>query len=449
MKTTYRIILTLLLSVGLSTAELSAQQPQTKILTLDEAVRIAMQKNPDLITARLEVEKADAKVWEAYGTAMPSVTLAGQYSHAFKKPVFFLPNFFADRPQEIVAIEMGTKHSINTSLTVSQILFNSAVITGVGVAKTYSGAAREMLSAKEVETAAKVRKAFYGTLMTKEVATMMHQTLKNAEDNLKNVQVMGKQGMVSDYDQLRAEVGVANLKPMILQAENNYALALDGLRNTIGLGVNVQIDISGMLNFEPVNPAILDGAIEKVLQTNISLRAMRMNLEISDAVISVNRSEYYPTLAAFGNYQYQLAKNTLGIKPSDFIASSTVGLSLSLNLFNGLQTNSRVEQAKLELQQAQEQYNGMERSIRTGTHSVLLQLRQAHQRYESQGMTVEQAQRGYRIATTRFTSGAGIQLEVNDAQLALTQAQVNRIQAIFDYLNATADLDQLLGRMPQ
>ncbi|MFH0991540.1 MAG: TolC family protein [bacterium] len=448
MKNTYRIILTLFLFAGLSTPKLPAQQSQAKIFTLEEAVRIAMQKNPDLISARLEVDRADARVSEAIGTALPSITLAGQYSHAFKKPVFFLPNFFADRPNEIVAIEMGTKHSINSSLTVSQILFNAAVITGVGVAKIYSGAARELLRAKEVETVAKTRKAFYGALMTKEVVQMMRQTLKNAEDNLRNVQVMGKQGIVSEYDQLRAEVGIANLRPMILQAENNYALALDGLRNTIGLGVNDQVDIAGMLKFEPVDPLLLEGATEKVLEANYGLRAMRMNLEISDAVVSINKSEYYPTLAAFGNYQYQLAKNSFNISPNDFIASSSVGLSLSINLFNGLQTSSRVEQAKLELQKAHEQFNGMEKNIRTGTHSVLLQLKQAHQRYEAQGMTVEQAQRGYKIATTRFTSGVGTQLEVNDAQLALTQAQVNRIQAIFDYLNAAADFDQLLSRLP-
>jgi outer membrane protein TolC len=79
---------------------------------------------------------------------------------------------------------------------------------------------------------------------------------------------------------------------------------------------------------------------------------------------------------------------------------------------------------------------------------VVLQLRRARERIDAQGKTVEQAQRGYSIATARYRSGAGTQLEVNDAQLALTQARVNRIQAVNDYLSASADLDQLLGRIP-
>jgi outer membrane protein len=67
---------------------------------------------------------------------------------------------------------------------------------------------------------------------------------------------------------------------------------------------------------------------------------------------------------------------------------------------------------------------------------------------EAQGKTVEQARKGYRIASTRFSSGSGTQLEVRDAQLALTQSRLNRVQAIYDYLVAAADLDQVLGRLP-
>ncbi|MGH2567599.1 MAG: TolC family protein, partial [Bacteroidota bacterium] len=171
-------------------------------------------------------------------------------------------------------------------------------------------------------------------------------------------------------------------------------------------------------------------------------------VDVNKALVSIERSNYLPTLAAFGNYQYQVAKNSLNISTGDFIGSSLVGIQLSVNLFEGLQTNARVDQAKVDVRKAEEQLNSVENNLRTAVHSVVLQLEQSQKRVEAQGKTVEQAERGYTIATTRFLSGSGTQLEVNDAQLALTQAKVNRIQAIYDYLVASAELDQLLGLLP-
>jgi outer membrane protein TolC len=411
-------------------------------------VKIGLQRNPDLISARLEVERADAQVLEAWGTALPSVSLAGQYSRAIKKPVFFLPNFFQGKPDEIIPVEVGSRHAMNMSLTASQVLFNTAVITGVGAAKVYSSAARELFRAKEVETAARIRKAFYTVLLSGEVRSMMRATLKNAKENLANVQLLSRQGVVSEYDELRATVGVENLQPGVIQAENNYALALDGLRAAMGLEVTEQFDIEGKLTFEPLDESLFAGATESVLDANPGLRAMRLQVDVNHALVNIQRSGYFPTLAAFGNYQYQMAKNTLNVSTNDFIASSTVGLSLSLNLFDGLQTSARVEQAQLAMRKSQEQLAGLETNMRTAVHSVVLQLQQSRKRVEAQTKTVEQAERGYKIATTRFTSGSGTQLEVNDAQLALTQAQVNRMQAIYDYLVASAYFYQLSGRLP-
>ena len=425
-----------------------AQQPEAKLYTLEEAVRTAMQKNPDLTAARLEVERADARVLEAWGYALPALDLSGQYSRALKKPVFFLPDFQNPNSGRIVPIEIGSNHSVNMSLTARQTLFNSTVIIGIGAARVYSDAAREIFRAKELETVTKVRKAYYGVLMAGEAHRMMQSTFKNAQENLRNVQLLRKQGLLSEYDELRATVGVENLQPAVIQSENGYALAMDGLRGAMGSDPSEPIEVDGKLTFQPVDESMIAHATEAVLQANPHLRAMRLQVDVNKAFVNAERSNYFPTLAAFGNYQYQVAKNSLNISTGDFIASSTVGLSLTMSLFQGLQTNARVEQAQLETRKSQEQLVGFETNIRTAVHSIVLQLQQSKKRVEAQARTVEQAERGYKIATTRFLSGSGTQLEVNDAQLALNQAQVNRFQAVYDYLIASADFDQVLGRLP-
>jgi outer membrane protein TolC len=448
----------LLLLLLFSSAQ--AQEVTTRRLSLEEAIRLAMKRNPELITARLEVQRSDARVLEAWGNALPAVDLSGQYVHLVDKPVTFFPDFFLysfmkgidstiPKPSgKLVPVSFSPGFSASASLNVRQILFNGAVFIGVGAANIYSQLARDLYQAKQVETVAKVRKAYYGALLAAEALDLMRSSLRNAEDNLKNVKLMRQQGIVSEYDELRASVGVENLRPMVIQSETNANLALDNLRNTIGAPSNERHTLSDALTFQAVDDAILKRAESLVLELNPGLSAVKRQIELNGAVVNAERTGYLPTIAAFGSYSYNAAKNEFNFSTNDFYKGSTVGLSLSMNLFQGLQTYSRVEQAQLERRKSEEQQISLERNLKTGLGSILGNLQQARKRVEAQGKTVEMAERGYAIVTTRFLNSAATQLEVNDAQLALTQAKVNRVQAIYDYLVASADLDQLIGRLP-
>jgi outer membrane protein len=451
-------LLALLLVTGLTAAP--AQEVPTQQLSLEDAVRIAMKRNPDLISARLEVQRSDARVLEAWGNAMPAVDLSGQYVHMVDKPVTFFPDFFlytfmkgidstiAKPSGKLIPVSFAPGFTASASLNVRQILFNSAVFVGVGAAGIYSNLARDLYQAKQVETVSKVRKAYYGALLAHEALELMRSSLRNAEDNLKNVRLLQSQGIVSDYDELRASVGVENLRPMVIQSETNSNLALDNLQNLIGAQTKGDLVLTDSLFFHAVDGALLDRAEQLLLETNPGLSAAKRQIELNGAVVNAERSSYLPTIAAFGSYQYQAAKNEFKFSTNDFYKGSQVGLSLSLSLFQGMQTYARVEQAQLEQRKSEEQRVALEQNLKTGLRSVLGNLQQTRKRVEAQGKTVEMAERGYKIVTTRFLSNAATQLEVNDAQLALTQAKVNRVQAIYDYAVAAADFEQLIGRLP-
>jgi len=454
------IALCLALAMLLATAPAESQQNPPQRLSLQDAVRLAMKRNPDLTSARLDVKRSDARVLEAWGNALPAVDLSGQYVHLIDKPVTFFPDVFlysfmkaidstTPKPTgQLVPVSFSPGFAASATLNVRQILFNGAVFIGVGAANIYSHLARDLYQAKQVETVTKVRKAYYGALLAHEALNLMRSSLQNAEDNLKNVRVMLKQGIVSEYDELRASVGVENLRPIVIQSETNFSLSVDNLRNTVGVTNKEEFVLIDSLAFQSIDEEILTRAEMLVLELNPGLSAVKRQIELNGAVVSAERSNYLPTIAAFGSYQYQSAKNEFNFSTNDFYKGSTVGLSLSLNLFQGFQTYARVEQAQLEQRKSEEQRVSLERTLQTGLHSILGNLQQARKRVGAQGKTVEMAERGYKIVTTRFLSNAATQLEVNDAQLALTQAKVNRVQAIYDYLIASADLDQLIGRLP-
>lgn len=444
-----------------------AQNVDTTMLSLsiDAAVRMAVQQNPELQSARLEVKRSDARVMEAWGYTMPSVDISGTFNHVVTKPKSYFPDAIyyplvklmdstAKVPKPTgqlieLPFSMSPSNSANAALNVRQILFNGSVFIGVGAANIYSKLARDIYMQKKVETVAKVRKAYYAALLAHEALTMMQSNLKNAEDNFKNVQLMRSQGIVSEYDELRATVGMDNLRPAVIQSETNFNLAVDNLRNTMGVGDSVKFIPSDNLVLLDVDEGILSAANQAVLESNLNLNIIKHQIELNGASVNAERANYLPTIAAYGSYSYTAIKDDYRISTNDFYKTAQVGLTFSLNLFQGFQTNSKIEQAQLEQQKTEEQKSSLERNLQMGVRSIIGNLRQARKRVDAQQKTVETAERGYKIVTARFLANAATQLEVNDGQLALSQAKVNRMQAIYDYLVAASELDSMLGRLPE
>lgn len=445
---------------------LSAQSSESPPLplTVDDAVRMAIRFNPELRSAKMEVRRSEARVMEAWGYTMPSVDLSGTFNHMVTKPKSYFPDAIyyplvklmdstarVPRPTgQLIELpfSMSPSNTANASLNVRQILFNGSVFIGVGAAAVYSELARDLFRQRTVETVSNVRKAYYAALLAKETLAMMRANLTNAEANMNNVRLLRSQGIVSEYDELRASVGVDNLRPAVIFSESNFALAVDNLRNMMGLSDSTEVVPTDSLGLVEVDEGIIGSAQESVLTSNPALSVVQHQIELNRASVNAERSNFLPTVMAYGSYSYSAIKDDIRISTNDFYAMSQVGLTVSLNLFQGLQTNYRIEQAQLERQKSEEQKLSLERKLQLGIRSIIGTLRQSRKRIDAQQRTVETAERGFAIVTARFLSHAATQLEVNDAAVALSQAKVNRMLATYDYLVAAAELDAMLGRLP-
>lgn len=442
--TIHRLVSMLLLI----TAAVTTATAQPRELRLEDAISIALDNNRELEMSRLEMQKAGYQVNEAIGTALPTVSAAGTYTRMLKKPVFFLPARFMDpnAGDGVVPVEVGSDNSYRFGLEASQVLFNAAVFTGVGTAQIYREAAEHIYRQTYNKTVTDVKKAYYGVLLAREVRKLMEASMKNAEENLGNVKLMHREGIVSEYDLIRAQVQTDNIRPRVIEAERNVTLAVNGLKLLLSLPPEEEIIVSGELEFTPAEDVMIKQAEDLAVEKNASLKALEQQTRVNEKAVTIYKSESLPTLSAFGNYTWLAENDQLGrISTDDFVSTAQVGLSLNFNLFNGLQTTARVDQAQVDYLKSKEQYSATKDALVTDAQNIRFRLEEARRRIESQTRTVEQAQKGYRIAVTRYKSGSGTQLEVNDADLALLQARVNRVQAVYDYTVAKADLEQLLS----
>jgi outer membrane protein TolC len=335
---------------------------------------------------------------------------------------------------------------VQTDLTLNQVVFNSAVFTGVGTAKTYSKISRQQLRAETADVVLAVKRAYYTALLAKQVLQVNETLLQNAAENMKNTQVLYKAGLRAEFDAIRAEVQHANQQPVVVQARNNYDMALDNLKLTLSYDDSKQINLSENL----IRPASMERsepdveAAKAILETyNASLEALRLNTEVNKELIAINKSEYLPTVALFGTYSLQAqSDNFSGL---DFQPSAYVGLNLSLNLFNGYKTDAKVQQARIAYEKSRFQLDQTEDALKTQLESILRRIDYARQRIAVSDQTIHQAERGYQIATVSYKAGTGTQLQINDADLALAQSRLNQLNAVYDYDVAMAELESLLG----
>lgn len=410
-------------------------------LDLEKAIQIALEKNTEIKVAELEVDKSEEKLRETRSGLFPNIEANGQYQRYIKKPVIFLPpgSPFGE------VLEIGANNSYVGIIGASVPVFSLGLYDGIGVASKSVELNAENLRFTEIRTIGDVKRSFYSVLLTREYKDVINQSLQNALEQLENVKRLNKQGVASDYDLLRAEVQVENLRPQVILAENNYEISKEALKVLIGLKSEQDINILGELEFDTRYSISSQQLLDEVLSNNPQLAILNKQEEITNRTISLEKSAYFPSLAAFGNYQYQAQADDFKFGNYNWVGTFVVGLQLKIPIFSGFKTPARVEQASISLNQVEQQKQGLTEALKTQLQNIVYTIEQTMIRIKGQDKNIEQAQQGYEIVKTRFENGLATQLEVNDAELALRQAKLNKLQAVYDLRIAEAELQMILG----
>lgn len=439
---------------------------QVKTFTLEEAITTALEKNRDVLIAKMEVKKADAAVDEAFGYALPSVDISASLSHFIEKPKTAFPDFEAMLKNSAYSIlfdegilpedqnkflPMGTKlqsfaqtNNFSSSLELSQILFNSAVFRGIGASQIYLNLSTEQLKSSVAKTVLSVKKAFYGVLLSQKLLEIVKSSLQNAEENLANVKALHAQGLTSDYDALQVEVMVENIRPKVLELENVLQSAKDGFKIVLGLDQKLEIDVVGKISFEETEIPELSQALALSMDKNFDLKSLETKRNIDEEMIAIERSDYWPTIAAFGSFTYAGSADDWNFNTYN---STTVGLSFSMNLFKGGRVANKVEQAEIAVRQTDSKISLTKDYISSQVKNKLLEIERQKSQINALTRNEELAKKAYDISVVRYKEGEGTQLEIKNADMELTTAKTNKLRAVHDYIIAVAELDELLGNL--
>ncbi|MEO5931239.1 MAG: TolC family protein [Candidatus Kapaibacterium sp.] len=434
-----KILITL--AAFLTLPVLASAQDTTR-LSLGDAINAAIKTNRDLQLGRIAISNAEAQIDEAYATAYPSVTITSNYQRNLQRQVFYFPG--ADgitRP-----IKIGSDNVLGADATVNQIVYNAALSTAVETAREYGKISRQALRTQAGQTVLDVKRAYYTALFAREALRVNETLLANAEENLKNAQLQFKVGLRPEFDAIRAEVQAANQRPVVIQSRDSYQQAIDNLRLVVGLTGDSPIALTESLtrpvSLEKVEPAVAD-ARAILERNNAQLQTLKLTEKVNEMLVKIKKADYLPTVSFIG--RYSLSTQFDNVSDISFQPTSFVGLNLSYNIFSGWRTDAQVREAQFQVEQSKLRYDQAAQALSTQIGIVLRKVDYARQRISTGDLTINQAQRAYTIATTSYRAGTGTQLAINDADLALAQAKLNQLNAVYDFDMALSEVEGLLG----
>jgi outer membrane protein TolC len=430
------IIILVLLFIPVSVAQ------DTLKINLEKSIDIAIENNHDLQLAKFDYELADEQITEAFGASvLPKIDARVDYLRAIRRGQIIIetPFFSGSFPQ-------GTQNTFTIGANIEQPLFTGGIFYATSISRVFADISRKGYYSSQAELIKDVKRAYYAYLLSQRFTSLSLITLQAAEDNLKNSQSLFDAGLAPEYDLIRARVQVQNILPEVDQAKNSVKLAKNALRFVLGLDVDQAYVVEDSLVYNEI-PVEDYATSSQIMSTeNYTLQQLRLQIELQDKAVSYQFSRHFPELFLNGNWQTIAQENDpRAFSDWRYFNSVYVGLNLKIPIFNGMQTTSRVQQAKIDLKKAQEEFAKFDQLLRNQLDDILLKIKETKDRISAYASTINEAQLGYDISVKRYNNGLGTQLETIDSLVELTRARINYLDAVYTYYDLHAQLEALLA----
>lgn len=465
---TIRIMMLVCGLLGLSNA--NAQQRDSLSIDLNTALEIALSENPNIKIADMEITKKQYAKKSAYGALLPEINLIGQYQRTIKKQTMYLDGgFFGGdidptqyTPEELKVVEVlgkmmtpaeGSQDGIQVGrwnmytggLNVSLPLVVPSLWKNIQMSEIDIQTSMEQARSSKINLVNQVTKSFYSLILAHDSYMLFRKTYVTDSINLENITNKYKQGIVPEYDVITADVRLKSIIPSMLQSENMMKIAELQLKLHMGIDNDIPLKIVGTLDdydqnmFDAVIPA------DTSLLQNSDLRQFDLQAEKAKKMYEMQKLQFAPSLVSSFQYTYMSQNNDFKFSDYKWNPYSTVGVTLSIPLFNGGQRYNNLKQTELQINQLQYQRIDLQRNLKLAVKNNIDLINKNIEQIVATQSSVEQARKGYDITLKRYETGMGTIVELNSAALGVTNAELQYKNAIYDYLAAKADLEKVLG----
>ena len=477
-----RLIHKILVAAAIVLVPGAVNAQDTTLVTLDEAIKIAISENASVRVADKEIERAQYAKKGTYSALFPQVNGTGTFQRTIKKQVMYMDGMsggsgmFASIFEPIITaleqngihvdmsaltggddeggassssdgISVGRWNTFNGGISASMPLVNFQLWESLKISGQSVELAVEKARSSRLEAVTKVKQAYFSVLLAKEVFDVYKGVYENAMENLVQVQRKYDVQKVSELELTRAKANVASAIPNVYNAENSIMLALWQLKAVMGVNLDMNLDIVGKLSdyTEHMFRDIHEND-DVNLDRNSTMRQLAIQAEQLASTVKMQKYAYLPTLSVSFSYSMNAMTNDFKFSQYKWTPYSYVGLSLNIPIFSGGKRHSDVRQAQIQQESLNISRADTERQLRISIRSFLNTMETNMKSYDSAQEAVELAQKAYDISQKSFNVGKSTLTDLHDAELVLTQARLSSSQAIYNFINAKASLEQVIGR---
>ncbi len=449
----------------------SSEEPL--VITLDQALQIALSENVSVKVADKEIERTGFAKKGTYASLFPQIDISGAYQRTIKKQVMYMDfdmssigggmpggdgetgEGSSDTPSDTPSaggmdtsggLEVGRWNTWSAGLTAAMPVINAQLWKSIRISGLDVELAVEKARASRLDMVTQVKQAYFSTLLAKEAFNVYKEVYENAVKNYEETQKKYNVQKASELDLTRAKTTVANAVPNVYNAESSVILSLWQLKAILGVDLDANIDVAGVLEDHSEHMFYDIHQHDSVsLENNTTMKQLAIQAEQLAQTVKMQKYAYIPTLAAQFSFSMNAMTNDFNFSQYRWTPYSYVGVSLSIPIFSGGKRLNDVRQAKNRYSQVQLQTMDTERNLKIAIRQSLNTMETNMKSYYAAKEAVSTAQKGYDIAERSYQVGRSTLIELNDAQLALTQAKLSESQAIYNFIIAKSQLEQSLG----
>lgn len=398
-------------------------------LTIEQAVRFALDHQPSINTSHSSVRAASASVTQSVAGYLP--TISGVATATRTDGAFVSPGF---------PVRNQSYNLYSAGIQASETIFDFGRTTSrVSASNSFLDASQSDYEGTRGNVIMNAEIAYFGLMQAAQVSDANQAAVDQAQKHLTQAKAFYTVGTRAQLDVMKAEVDLANANVAAIRARNQVQIARLQLENAMGVHPKkaYAVRVAFAVPEFTLSP---DSAEATAFDRRPEMVSARARLEANKSLVTAAWTQHLPVLSASGawtwsNFDFPLVNRW------------NAGLTFSLPIFQGFAVSAGVEAAQAGVEAAQAKLDSLSQFVSLDVEQNYLSLREAADRIGATSKLVDQAQEALNLAERQYAAGVGTPLEVTDAEVTLTNARITRIQALFDYNSSLVRLQRSMGTL--
>lgn len=434
--------------LSLTIGSLAAQQidsTKTHSFNLEECINYAFEHQTSVLNAAIDQKIADAKVKETIGIGLPQVNGSADFNDFIKLPTSLLPGEFFNQPAgTVVPVQFGVKYNSSLGLSASQLLFNGSYLVGLQASRTFKELSQRAFTRSKIETNVAVSKAYYMVLVSNKQLDLLDANISQLKTALDQTKALFDNGFAEKLDADRLTVLYNNLVTEKQNIVRSLALSTEMLKFQMGMPVEHTLNVEGQIEEVKLEQIVVNQD-SSTYKSRIEYGIAETQLKLNELDLKRYKSEYLPSLAAFGSTSIQYQNNSFRELYSTSFPTTVIGLQLNVPIFSGFQRSNRVKQAQFTVQKSQNDLLNLKNVINVDIKASVTNYTNSITSLSNQQRNLELANEILRVSKIKYEQGVGSSIEVTQAQTSLKEAENNYINALYQALITKIDTEKATG----